>query len=1214
MRVHACRHCGEVFPSYPDLRQHLDSHVQPPIGHVCTTCKKSFTRREYLLKHSSRCRPKPFTCDVCHSGFTRKDNLDHHKRTVQCGSPPQPGPAPKRRRIASLDEDPLTPPSVEHAANDELSSALQDFVQENWAAIRTHVVTGPVQTRYNHRLTSLDTRDLHEPLRVLFDQQTTAFKINCSFAFILKNKTTNRLKYYHSSNNCCGRLLEEPSLITNRADFDSFLERIREPDILQWAIAQRPNSDWVCELVTNVTFFLNRIVQHPIGCVGVTLPDYVKNNKAIVGLTKDEHGVTYNDNLCLFRCLALHRGCDVRRLETTVVTLYAKYTDTLVHDFAGVPLDELDKVETKFKTNVCVYQLVEIADGKTTAELVRRSMGHYADTMNMNLHETHYSYIRDIGKYCHSYRCRKCGDSLWKYPSWLKIHESTCEGGIRRVYKGGVYHPPPSVFERLDDEGIVVDEGLRYYPYRATFDFECFFTGDKLPADTDHVQWMARHVPLSVSVASNVPGYEPAQCYITDGDSDKLVADMMDHLTAISDAAFESLKPSYESVLDKLKMLKEEWDSAEEECGLEEAENEDEVARKNRTNPFKKLLDQLFSWLRQLPVIGFNSGHYDLNVIKKFYIPYMVKNNDIQFVIKRQNTFMCFSTPKLKFLDVTQYLAPGVSDDKYLKAYGCELHKGHFPYEYMDNLRKLDDCALPPQAAFFSRLKNEGISDTDYAACQAVWRDNGMETLREYLIWYNNRDVTPFLDAIAKQAGFYKHQNIDMFKDGISVPGLSLLHLFNDLPNDTYFTVFNRTNSDLHELVKDNIVGGPAIIFHRYHEKGITKIRGGSELCRKIVGYDANALYLWALMQDMPTGWYVRRREENGFRPQQAQPYGQMAIQWLTRESDRTGCTIRHQGNGREKRVGKLLVDGWCAKTRTAYQFHGCYFHGCPKCYDHEETNTLNGKTMGTLLADTKKHTTYLRRHVKVVEMWECTWKRERDPPPRQKWQMTQQQIITAVVDGTLFGMVECDLHVPEHLQDHFAEMQPIFKNATVTRDDIGPFMRQYAVDHDIMSTPRRMLVGSYRGDKILLTTPLLQWYLAHGLVVDHVYQVVEYEPKPCFRNFGESVSTARRNGDVDPDKSIIADTMKLLGNSAYGKTVTNVDRHRDVKYCTEVGTSLLINNKRFRQLDVVAEDAYEVTSNKARVTYDLPHHIGFFVYQYAKLRMLEFYYDFVDR
>ena len=748
--------------------------------HKCATCGRAFTRRDHLQRHASRCRPKPFTCDVCHSGFTRKDNLDHHKRTVQCGSPPQPGPAPKRRRIASLDEDPLTPPPVEHAANDELSSALQDFVQENWGSVRTHVVHGPIQTRYNRRLTSLDMRDLHDQLFLLFDQQTTAFKVNLSFGFILKQKVTGRLRYYHSSNNCCGRYMEEPALITNRADFDSFLERIREPDILQWAIAQRPNSDWVCELVTNATFFLNKIVDHPIGCVGVTLPDYLKHNKAIVGLEKDHHrNATYNDNLCLFRCLALHQGCDVRRLETTVVTLYAKYTDIPVHDFAGVPVDELDKVETKFKTNVCVYQLVEIADGKTTAELVRRSMGHYADTMNMNLHETHYSYIRDIGKYCHSYRCRKCGDSLWKYPSWLKIHERTCEGGIRRVYKGGVYHPPPSVFERLDDEGIVVDEGLRYYPYRATFDFECFFTGDKLPADSDRVQWIARHVPLSVSLASNVPGYEPAQCYVTDGDSDKLVADMMSHLHAVSDAAFESLKPSYESVLNELEARKEAWDSAEEECGLEEAENEDEVARKNRTNPFKKLLDQLFSWLRQLPVIGFNSGKYDLNMIKRSFVPLLISNNAA--VIKRQNTFMCLSTTNLKFLDVTQYLAPGVSYDKYLKAYGCDLQKGHFPYEYMDGIGKLEDRALPPQAAFFSQLKNEGISDTDYAACQAVWGDNQMTTMRDYLIWYNNRDVTPFLDAIAKQAGFYKHQNIDMFKDGISVPGLSLLHLFNDL-------------------------------------------------------------------------------------------------------------------------------------------------------------------------------------------------------------------------------------------------------------------------------------------------------------------------------------------------------------------------------------------------------------------------------------------------
>ena len=87
-----------------------------------------------------------------------------------------------------------------------------------------------------------------------------------------------------------------------------------------------------------------------------------------------------------------------------------------------------------------------------------------------------------------------------------------------------------------------------------------------------------------------------------------------------------------------------------------------------------------------------------------------------------------------------------------------------------------------------------------------------------------------------------------------------------------------------------------------------------------------------------------------------------------------------------------------------------------------------------------------------------------------------------------------------------------------------------------------------------------------------------------------------------------------LGGYSGYGKTVTNVDRHRDVKYCTEIGTSALINNKRFRQLDVVTKDAYEIEMNKSVVKYTLPLHIGFFVYQYAKLRMLQFYYDSVNR
>ena len=124
----------------------------------------------------------------------------------------------------------------------------------------------------------------------------------------------------------------------------------------------------------------------------------------------------------------------------------------------------------------------------------------------------------------------------------------------------------------------------------------------------------------------------------------------------------------------------------------------------------------------------------------------------------------------------------------------------------------------------------------------------------------------------------------------------------------------------------------PSLIYTRYHEKGITKIRQiaygeDARTCRSIIGYDDNALYV---MQDMLTGWYTRRREENGFRPESAQLHLQMTVERLTWEAERTGLSIRHQVNGREKRIGKYREDRWCSETRTTYQFQGCYYHGCP--------------------------------------------------------------------------------------------------------------------------------------------------------------------------------------------------------------------------------------------------------------------------------------------
>ena len=78
---------------------------------------------------------------------------------------------------------------------------------------------------------------------------------------------------------------------------------------------------------------------------------------------------------------------------------------------------------------------------------------------------------------------------------------------------------------------------------------------------------------------------------------------------------------------------------------------------------------------------------------------------------------------------------------------------------------------------------------------------------------------------------FWKERDIDMFKDGVSVPGLTMKYLFSNVPN-VHFSLFNEKDKDLYYTMKDNNVGGPSIIFNRYQETDKTFIRN-AEMTRK---------------------------------------------------------------------------------------------------------------------------------------------------------------------------------------------------------------------------------------------------------------------------------------------------------------------------------------------------------------------------------------------
>ena len=132
-----------------------------------------------------------------------------------------------------------------------------------------------------------------------------------------------------------------------------------------------------------------------------------------------------------------------------------------------------------------------------------------------------------------------------------------------------------------------------------------------------------------------------------------------------------------------------------------------------------------------------------------------------------------------------------------------------------------------------------------------------------------------------------------MFKFAIYVPGLTLNYLFSLLPPDVYFTLISNQNRDLHSLFKENLVGGPSIVFHRYHEKDLCVQQTFPS--RRFANQTLGLMQMPCIfMQDMPTGHFVRYQMEDGFKPRVSQKFGYLAFEWLEFVARQEGITIKH--------------------------------------------------------------------------------------------------------------------------------------------------------------------------------------------------------------------------------------------------------------------------------------------------------------------------------
>ena len=98
---------------------------------------------------------------------------------------------------------------------------------------------------------------------------------------------------------------------------------------------------------------------------------------------------------------------------------------------------------------------------------------------------------------------------------------------------------------------------------------------------------------------------------------------------------------------------------------------------------------------------------------------------------------------------------------------------------------------------------------------------------------------------------------------------------------------------------------------------------------------------------------------------------------WLKYVSFKQNIYIQHSRNGKEKQIQQYKVDGWDPHNRNVYEFHGCVFHGCPKCFSCNSYNPLKNETFEATLKKHNERISAIKSAPEVnnlIEIWECEY------------------------------------------------------------------------------------------------------------------------------------------------------------------------------------------------------------------------------------------------
>ena len=261
----------------------------------CPKCPKFSTKpRDDLKYHIAKKHsvPRPSTtnkCKLCYVEFPGFHALRQHKNT-QHGTQIGFG-------ANNIDVENLVGDVDDQSLREELESCKHFSTDTEMENGRNRV--------FNFAMSSFDMSLLNDKLDYVFKELKCAAKVNLAIGFVLKNVEDEMCRYFNAHEN--NTIMETAKLLCTQADMTNLKNRMQKKDIVDICTRERSNTKWKFYKLTKLTIFASLLKDVPMGCKDTVLPETLLRNCNVNCLTFERKTrQPYNDNLCLFRALALH--------------------------------------------------------------------------------------------------------------------------------------------------------------------------------------------------------------------------------------------------------------------------------------------------------------------------------------------------------------------------------------------------------------------------------------------------------------------------------------------------------------------------------------------------------------------------------------------------------------------------------------------------------------------------------------------------------------------------------------------------------------------------------------------------------------------------------------------------------------------------------------------------------------------------------------------